>query len=62
MNYELLTPVVRYCFYTLVEACSKLILDFYVAEKTQVKILKFFDAKPDPVLDPNPDPNIDPDP
>jgi hypothetical protein len=39
MNYELLTPVVRYCFYTLVEACSKLILDFYVAEKTQVKIL-----------------------
>jgi hypothetical protein len=26
----------RYCFYTLVEATSKLVLDFYVAEKTQV--------------------------
>jgi hypothetical protein len=26
MNYELLTPVARYCFYTMVEACSKLIL------------------------------------
>lgn len=25
----------RYCFYTLVEASSKLVLDFYVAEKTQ---------------------------
>jgi hypothetical protein len=34
----------------------------------KLKIFKFFDAKPDPVLDPNsdsnpePDPNIDPDP
>jgi hypothetical protein len=27
----------RYCFYTVVEATSKLVLDFYVAEKTQVE-------------------------
>lgn len=27
----------RYCFYTIVEATSKLVLDFYVAEKTQVE-------------------------
>lgn len=26
----------RYCFYTIVETTSKLVLDFYVAEKTQV--------------------------
>jgi hypothetical protein len=26
----------RYCFYTFVEATSKLVVDFYVAEKTQV--------------------------
>ncbi len=42
MNYELLTPVVRYCFYTLVEACSKLIIDFYVAKKTQVRKADIF--------------------
>jgi hypothetical protein len=42
MNYELLTPVVRYCFYTLIEACSKLILNFYVAEKTQVRKTNIF--------------------
>jgi hypothetical protein len=28
----------RYCFYTLVEGTTKLVLAFYVAEKTQVKI------------------------
>jgi hypothetical protein len=27
----------RYCFYTLVESTSRLVLDFYVAEKTQVE-------------------------
>jgi hypothetical protein len=26
----------RYCFYTIVEATSKRVVDFYVAEKTQV--------------------------
>jgi hypothetical protein len=27
----------RYCFYTMVESVTNLLLDFYVAEKTQVK-------------------------
>jgi len=27
----------RYCLYTIVESSSKMLLDFYVAEKTQVK-------------------------
>jgi hypothetical protein len=27
----------RYCFYTIVESVTNLLLDFYVAEKTQVK-------------------------
>jgi hypothetical protein len=29
----------RFCFYTVVESVSKLVLDFYVAEKTQVMTL-----------------------
>ncbi len=28
----------RYCFYTMIESVSKLVLDFYIAEKTMVSV------------------------